>query len=638
MSQLKHPDHLAAPITHVGHVNAVYAVVFSPDGKSVSSGSMDRTVRIWDTSSPAPKGEPYTGHTRGVSSVSYSPAGDLIVSGSHDQSIRLWDTDTGRQVGDPLHGHAGAINAVAFSSSGKFIVSGSNDNFVRVWDIQNRTSSNSFSGHYGRVNSVGFSPDGVYVISGSDDTTLRVWDIERVANARSFRGHTGPIRSITYSPDGSHIASASCDNTIRLWDARSGETIAKPYEGHTGHVCSVAFSPHGLFLASGSYDQTIRIWDIRTGALVLNPVTGHDGYVYSVAFSPSGKHIASSSNDGKVIVWNLFEYDLNEKRENETPVRNHDESPKENKGEISRYTPIEETFNLLLKHGCIDLTSQMESGRDSSVMIGGGGFGDIWTSRLRSGAKVAIKVWRESSIEQCEEKALKRATREVYHWSRMKHQHVHQLLGVIIFRDRHLGMVSEWMENGNLHEYMRKEPALDRYEMLNVLISSDGLAKLADFGLSTISETSLGFSDTSNSRIGSTRWAVCIELAPELLFDDAQRSKESDVYALGMEVITGEVPYPQCQTEYRVIVKVMEGTQPPRPTAQLKDDGRGDRMWSLLLSCWVKDPGARPSARQVLETVRSTFPRWTMLTLTFAIRTTSNSYGRYKLHSSEDVI
>ncbi|QRW22047.1 Vegetative incompatibility protein HET-E-1 [Rhizoctonia solani] len=540
MSRLKDPDRLAAPITHVGHVNAVYAVAFSPDGKSVSSGSMDRTVRIWDTSSPAPKGEPYTGHTRGVSSVSYSPAGDLIVSGSHDQSIRLWDTDTGEQVGDPLHGHAGAINAVAFSSSGKFIVSGSNDNFVRVWDIQNRTSSNSFSGHYGRVNSVGFSPDGVYVISGSDDTTLRAWDIERVANARSFRGHTGPIRSITYSPDGSHIASASCDNTIR-------------------------------------------------------------------------------SNDGKVIVWNLFEYDLNEKRENETPVRNHDESPKENKREISRYTPIEETFNLLLKHGCIDLTSQMESGRDSSVMIGGGGFGDIWTSRLRSGGKVAIKVWRGSSIEQCEDKALKRATREVYHWSRMKHQHVHQLLGVIIFRDQHLGMVSEWMENGNLHEYMRKEPTLDRYEMcrsiasglaymhecdaLNVLISSDGLAKLADFGLSTISETSLGFSDTSNSRIGSTRWA-----APELLFDDAQRSKESDIYALGMtmlEVITGEVPYPQCQTEYRVIVKVMEGTQPPRPTAQLKDDGRGDRMWSLLLSCWDKDPGARPSARQVLETLRS---------------------------------
>jgi hypothetical protein len=71
------------------------------------------------------------------------------------------------------------------------------------------------------------------------------------------------------------------------------------------------------------------------------------------------------------------------------------------------------------------------------------------------------------------------------------------------------------------------------------------------------------------------------------------------------EVITGEVPYPKCQPDYQVIVKVMNGIQPTRPTAQLRDDECGDQMWELLLSCWTRDPAARPSARQVLESVRS---------------------------------
>jgi hypothetical protein len=49
----------------------------------------------------------------------------------------------------------------------------------------------------------------------------------------------------------------------------------------------------------------------------------------------------------------------------------------------------------------------------------------------------------------------------------MKHQHVHRLLGVIIFKDQHLGMVSEWMENGNLREHMRNAQNFDRYQMVS---------------------------------------------------------------------------------------------------------------------------------------------------------------------------
>ncbi|CUA67089.1 Vegetative incompatibility protein HET-E-1 [Podospora anserina] [Rhizoctonia solani] len=577
------------PIVYEGHNGAIHSVAFSPDNKSVASGSMDRTVRIWDTVSPPTNNIRFKGHSHSIYSVSYSPDGGLLASGSRDRSIRLWSISAGQQASEPLQGHTSDVSSVVFSPSGKHIASGSKDHTVRLWNVQGNSSLSSFTGHYGPVHSVGFSPDGNYIISGSDDTTIRIWDAERgTAILKPFQGHTGAVRSVQYSRDGSQIASGSSDCTIRIWDARSGELIAK-HEGHTGLVCSVDFSPHGL-LASGSYDKTISIWDLRTSSLAMEPIQGHTGYVYSVAFSPSGKHIASGSGDGK-----------------------------------STHEPINEIFKLLLQHGCVDLSSQMDYSQNSHFVINGGGFGDIWAGKLHGGTKVAIKVWRASLVEQFDDKTLKRAAKEVYYWSKMKHEHVHQLLGVIIFRENCLGMVSEWMENGNLREYMRRNRDLDRYEIctsiasglaymhnnnavhgdlkaLNVLVSSDGIAKLADFGLSTVPETSLGFSDTSNPQIGSTRWA-----APELLLEEATKSKESDVYALGMtilEVITGDVPYPKCKTDAQLIAQLMLGAQPTRPK-ELEDNNHDNLMWDLLVRCWNKEATARPSAQQVLESLLS---------------------------------
>ncbi|CAE6455815.1 putative serine/threonine-protein kinase DDB_G0284251 [Rhizoctonia solani AG-1 IB] len=194
----------------------------------------------------------------------------------------------------------------------------------------------------------------------------------------------------------------------------------------------------------------------------------------------------------------------------------------------------------------------------------------------------------------------------------MRHPNVHRLMGVIIFKGLHLGMVSEWMENGNLHEYMRKNPDCDCYLMckqitsglayiherkavhgdvkaMNVLLSPDGVAKLTDFGMSTMSETSLAFSDSSNPNLGTVRWA-----APELLAEVFTKTKESDIYALGM-----------CKQDYSVMMAVLSGTLPTRPADKLKSGPRGDHMWELLLKCWDREPGVRPPAKEMVELLSS---------------------------------
>ncbi|CAE6501619.1 unnamed protein product [Rhizoctonia solani] len=626
MSQPKSAKTHPVSIIHHVHMRKVWSVSFAPDGNSVATGAYDKAIRIWDTHSSSAIGEPLTGHTFPIYSVSYSPLGDMIVSGSCDHTVRLWDTNNGRQVGEPMQGHTDNVYSVAFSPGGDLIASGSRDDTFRLWDVKKRQSvSDPFKGHTGSVHSAVFSRDGARIISGSADRTIRIWDIERRTIALGpLQGHTNWVRSVDVSPDGSQIVSGSGDNTLRLWDIRSGVTTDKPFEGHTGYVYSVSFSPSGVYVASSSTDQTICIWDVRTGRQLGEPLKRHTDEVRSVAFSPSGRHIASGSNDNTVMIWDVSRLTSDQTSDPYDMVEGNEKPLKDDGTDyINQHMSIQDMLGLLSRHGCDDLSLQMDQSQSTAVLVSGGGFGDIWKGELLDGTPVAIKAWRESLIEQCDYKILKRAAREIYYWSKLRHENIHELMGVILFKGQSLGMVSEWMENGNLHEYLRKNHGTDRFQLsiqvasglayihnfdmvhgdikaINVLVSMAGVAKLTDFGLSTMYESSIDFSATT-SQAGSVRWT-----APELFLGEPAKTTWSDVYALGMtilEIFTGNIPYSQWRRDYTILQMVGQGVFPTRPTSQIMNNERGNGLWDLLAQCWGRTPDARPTAKQVTESL-----------------------------------
>ena len=165
-----------------GHTGAVDTVAWSPDARTLASGSVDQIIRLWnvtDLAHPALVGPPLTGHTGAVTSVAFSPDGRTLASGSADETIRLWNmTDKAHPLlGEPLIGHTNTVTSVAFSPDGPTLASGSTDETIRLWNMTNRVQPlllgpllTSRTG----VLSASFSLDGRILANGSADGTVQL--------------------------------------------------------------------------------------------------------------------------------------------------------------------------------------------------------------------------------------------------------------------------------------------------------------------------------------------------------------------------------------------------------------------------------------------------------------------------------
>ncbi|MBW4543044.1 MAG: NACHT domain-containing protein [Symplocastrum torsivum CPER-KK1] len=245
-----------------GHSKAVTSVAFSPNSQTLAS-SGDNTVRLWEVT---------TGHclhvlqghgSWWVQCVAFSPDGKTLASGSGDQTVKLWEVSTGQCL-RVLQGHHSEVRCVAFSRDSQLLASGSRDGTVRLWEVSTGQCLNALQGHNDWVECVAFSPDGQTLASSSNDQTVRLWEVSTGQCLKTLQRQTSWGESPVISPDGQILAGGSDDSRVGLWQVSTGQCL-KTLQGHTDKVWAVAFSSDGQTLVSGSQDETVKIWNVKTG-------------------------------------------------------------------------------------------------------------------------------------------------------------------------------------------------------------------------------------------------------------------------------------------------------------------------------------------------------------------------------------
>ncbi|KDN51792.1 hypothetical protein RSAG8_00340, partial [Rhizoctonia solani AG-8 WAC10335] len=253
--------------------------------------------------------------------------------------------------------------------------------------------------------------------------------------------------------------------------------------------------------------------------------------------------------------------------------------------------------------------------------IGSGGFKDVYIGRLRGRAKVAIAEFRGqlSAMDIKELKLLKE----------FDHPNVVRFLGVSIPenpRDTPVMMVSELCANGDLFDYTRNVPVPPLRKVLslmldiargikylhehkppvihrdckssNILITSKVTAKIADFGLAKVKQSTRSM---VRSLVGTVNWQ-----APELWHAHPKYDYKVDVYSCGCvfwEMMQWHLPnkkYPwEGMNEHAIYEAV--GSKKLRPPTNGLRKQYCPEIVDLVEKMWAQEPKERPTIKRVVE-------------------------------------
>jgi Tol biopolymer transport system component len=309
----------AAPLAWAGEektpqrasVGEVFAVAYSPDGRTLATGSNDASgagaLILWDVLTGKPRH--WLPQPARVRSVAFSPDGEKIAMGSWGNAVRVYEVRTAKLL-TTFKGHTGAVNSVAFSPDGKTLASGSLDKTVILWDIAKDAEAHRLTGHEGWVLSIAFFPDGKSLASASQDATVRIWDVGTGKERQTLKdvAASSGFEPVAVSPDGKTLAVGGWNSAIYLWDVDKG-AVRTVLHGHTLGLLSLSFSPDGKTLASssGDFNKTapgeVRLWTMPEGDEKATWSGVHADSIWAVRFAPDGRTLATAGRDQKAVIW-----------------------------------------------------------------------------------------------------------------------------------------------------------------------------------------------------------------------------------------------------------------------------------------------------------------------------------------------
>src|SRR6266511_2192578 len=114
--------------------------------------------------------------------------------------------------------------------------------------------------------------------------------------------------------------------------------------------------------------------------------------------------------------------------------------------------------------------------------------------------------------------------------------------------------------------------------------------------------TDLGMCGPVDEESSNKIYGIISYIAPEVLLQKKQKTKESDVYSIGMlmwEIFAGHPPFDDRAHDYHLILQIGEGLRPPTLPNMPGDYAQ------IMRKCWDIDPSKRPTIEELWQFVHN---------------------------------
>ncbi|KZF25906.1 putative small nucleolar ribonucleo protein complex subunit Dip2 [Xylona heveae TC161] len=217
------------------HEGAIWTLHVHPDGRSVVTGSADKSAKFWNFE-VVQEEIPGTKRT--------TPRLRLV----HTRTLKVSDD----------------ILSLRFSPDARLLAVALLDNTVKVFFVDSLKLFLNLYGHKLPVLNMDISYDSKLIVTCSADKNVRLWGLDFGDCHKAFFAHQDSIMAVAFVPhnhdgNGHHFFSVSKDHLIKYWDGDKFEQIQK-IDGHHGEVWALVPSRTGEFIVTASHDKSIRTW------------------------------------------------------------------------------------------------------------------------------------------------------------------------------------------------------------------------------------------------------------------------------------------------------------------------------------------------------------------------------------------